>query len=58
MAKETAPTTTTKKSGTVIAAHNCQNIWQDKRYGNSQRVMNIKANGNYSCTVCGQEKKN
>lgn len=44
---------------TKILKCNCENKWQDERYGKQMRVMNIfTKNGKeaYRCTVCGSEK--
>lgn len=39
---------------------NCENHFQDDRYGEKMRVMNLTKKGNdskkvYRCTVCGKE---
>jgi hypothetical protein len=33
----------------------CTHAWQDKKYGEGNRVANEMKNGNYRCTVCGKE---
>lgn len=36
---------------------NCESEFQDKTYGNGNRVHNFTAkNNNWRCTVCGSEK--
>ena len=33
----------------------CRNEYQDKKYGQGNRVMNRTKNGKVRCTVCGRE---
>lgn len=45
-----------------IHSCNCKNDYQDKTYGNGQRVYNPNVKGGFRCTVCkasigGGEKK-
>ena len=48
-----------KLEATVMSCH-CNHEWQDKRYGNKQRVFNVakdKQGGLYGrCTVCNATK--
>ena len=47
------------KYGVVIKPCTCKHEFQDKRYGQGQRVFNICINpkdGNARCTVCGKKK--
>jgi hypothetical protein len=46
---------------TVIKKCDCKSDYQDKQYGQGNRVHNVKgAKGKedtYSCTVCGKERR-
>ena len=62
---DNTPTTTTTaagkntKYGVVIKPCTCKHEFQDKRYGQGQRVFNLCRNpkdGNARCTVCGKKK--
>ena len=47
------------KYGVVIKPYTCKHEFQDKRYGQGQRVFNLCINpkdGNARCTVCGKKK--
>lgn len=47
------------KYGVVIKPCTCKHEFQDKRYGQGQRVFNLCINpkdGNARCTVCGKKK--
>lgn len=49
---------TKESSGTTILRCNCDNAYQDAKYGPGMRVFNQKANkssGAANCTVCGRK---
>jgi hypothetical protein len=45
--------------GSKVAPCNCKQTYQDKRYGNGQRLHNAqqgKNKGKFRCTACGSSK--
>jgi hypothetical protein len=45
----------TKKEGSKLKIHDCENSYQDERYGYHIRVCNATQKpGIYRCTVCGK----
>lgn len=44
----------TVKNGTIIAKCSCRHDFQDRTYGNGNRVMNLTSNGKGRCTVCSK----
>lgn len=38
----------------TIRTCECDNDWQDKRYGRRRRVKNETASGNYRCATCSK----
>lgn len=39
-----------------ISSCTCKHEYQDKKYGNGNRVFNPRKGGEYTCTVCGVKK--
>lgn len=45
-------------SGTKIIKCTCKSEFQDKQYGNQQRLANVNEKGDSAgCTVCGNQLK-
>lgn len=44
-------------SGLVVKKCNCKHDFQDKEYGQGQRVHNLSQKGESKCTVCGTKSK-
>ncbi len=53
MAKSSSTVVKKSGKGVVLKGCKCRSEYQDKKYGSGIRVMNSKADGSCSCTVCG-----